>query len=96
MQPTSLKEEVPSPFANLNGRFEEQNQMLSDLISRLSSKLHRLSDTNYPTAETNNKEVLPDLPFREGYLMDYYFKLNNFEGLISRLAEQVNKLENLT
>jgi hypothetical protein len=87
--------EEPSPFANLNDQFDKQNYELGELVNRLRSKLHKLSDTNFPTEENAVKESPVDLPFREGHLNTYYNKLRNNDTIISMLAEQVIKLEGL-
>ncbi len=87
--------EESSPFANLNDQFDKQNQRLDELVGRLKSKLHKLSDTNFPTAENEVKESPVDLPFREGHLNTYYNKLRNNDAIISTLVEQVIKLEGL-
>ncbi len=88
--------EAPSPFANLNGRFAESNEMLSRTVDRLRNKLHKLSDTNFPSTNNSDvKEVLPDLPFRDGHMMDYFYKLNNYSDLINQLIIQVEKVESL-
>lgn len=87
--------EKPSPFANLNGELGVSNERLSELVYRLGNKLHRLSDTNVPTAQNDVKEGLPELPFRDGHLMDYYFKVNNYNHLLRELLVQVEKVEAL-
>ncbi len=94
-QPMSCKADSPSPFDNLNDQFDKQNYELSELVNRVSSKLHKLSDTNFPTAEPSIKEPIPDLPFREGLLNIYYNKLRNHDTIISQLREQVVKIEGL-
>lgn len=89
------KEEMPSPFAKLNMELVEKNDRLDELIRRMSNKLHKLSDTNCPTAENCNKEGLPDLPFKDGHLLDYYYRLNTYSNNLSRLLIEVEKLESL-
>ena len=41
------------------------------------------------------KEGLPDLPFSEGHLMDYYFKINNYRDYLTQLTSLVEKVEAL-
>jgi hypothetical protein len=89
------KEEMPSPFQTLNRELLERNERLEELVRRVSIKLHKLSDTNLPQATCDTKESLPDLPFREGHLMEYYFRLNTYSGHLSNLLVQVEKLESL-
>ena len=94
-QPMACKAESASPFDNLNDQFDKQNYELGELVNRLRSKLHKLSDTNFPTEPSINKEAPVDLPFREGHLNTYYIKLRNNDNAISQLREQVVKIEGL-
>lgn len=89
------KEEMPSPFQRLNGEFSEKNDRLDELIRRVSNKLHKLSNTSCPTDECCSKQGLPDLPFRDGHLLDYYYRLNSYSDNLSRLLIEVEKLESL-
>lgn len=87
--------ETPSPFKNINEQLDKQNYEFGELVNRLRVKLHKLSDTNFPTAENKEPPPTEDLPFHEGHLKEYYYKVKNNNSIIRQLEEQVIKLEAL-
>lgn len=84
-----------TPFEELNQRFEKLNYGLSDLLDNLEATGHRLSNTNIPKGDTMSKECMPETPFKEGNLMQFYIQLNRMEMNLVRLQDQVSKFNSL-
>ena len=93
--PTENEVEQVSPFQRLNSRLDGQNETFYGLVNRLSNKLHQLNDTNVPTAILSDAKKEAQLPFNEGYLMQYNNKLAAYNNLISELRVIVEKVESL-
>lgn len=84
-----------SPFDNLNNELSAKNYQFSNLLERLRTALHKISNTVEPKAEVLNKEPEPDLPFRDGHLKNYYFDLNRYNYILMELENEVLKIEGL-
>lgn len=83
-----------SPIEKLNEKLESNNSDISNILDRLTNVGARIS-VNHPESENPNKISgdSPVLPFNEGVLMEYLYKLNRQEALINQLRNQVVKLE---
>jgi len=92
---SEVQEKLASPFELLNDSFTKQNEELNELVNSLTRTLHRLSNTNVPTAEKCDTIQNPETPFRDGCLMNYYYQLNRNGSLITELRQQVNKINEL-
>lgn len=87
-------QESLNPFQELNEQYRKSNSYLSELISRLTAKLHHLSNTNVPQEE-NPCCIGNPTKFKEGRLMDYYHNNDQQNYLNRLLEEQVTKIESL-
>lgn len=85
----------PSPFEILNDEYRKQNGMMEELIARLTSSLHKLSDTNVPQGDKSHQPPINDLPFKEGQLMHYYNQNSRYKYLLNVLENEVNKIDQL-
>ena len=84
-----------SPFETLNDQFSQQNNRFEALLARLNDRLNKLSATPIPQEALANKQSEPQLPFNDGHLLTYYYRLNNQASLLNAMEELVWKVEAL-
>lgn len=85
-------ERVASELVNINSMFDEQGKRLLDVFNRIASVGNRLSDETgcIENSEKKGAEGKPQLP---GIVSDLNNKVDGFRELITRLENQVYKLE---
>lgn len=84
------KEEKSQPAMQaLLSRFASNLEKLGNISDAFENLGHRLSNTNYPTADTPQAKIA-SVHQNEGILSELELKVNRLDSLISRL-EEVNK-----
>lgn len=82
-------------LGSLNSRFSEQNAKMEEFLNSLHVIASRVSQDLPVENATKGVQSGESLPFNDGELMDYYYKLNLNESLIIRLKSLVEKLDSL-